>query len=64
MMKRKYLSPRFYCQRFSIKNNLLSTSSEDMGDDLWGDGDGLFDEDVDVPEVPKDSFKEDVDGDD
>ena len=64
MMKRKYISPRFYCQRFSIKNRLLTTSSEDMGDDLWGDGDDLFDEDVDVPEIPEETVKEVVDSDD
>lgn len=64
-MKRRYLPPFFKCQRFSIKNQLLTSSSEDLGDDLWGDGDDLFDEDIDDPEyVPEETVGEDLDIDD
>lgn len=64
-MKRRYLPPFFKYQRFSIKNQLLTSSSEDLGDDLWGDGDDLFDEDIDDPEyVPEETVGEDLDIDD
>ena len=63
-MKRRYLPPFFKCQRFSIKNQLLTSSSEDLGDDLWGDGDDLFDDEPETPYDPEGRVDEDVDIDD
>ena len=63
-MRRKYLSPKFFFKRFNIKNDLLTSSSEDLGDDLWGDGDDLFDDEPEAPDDPEGRVDEDVDIDD